>query len=201
MLAEPEIDDGFADVERCRGVRVEHLQILPHPILRIIAQRSAFPCPVLVLEVDEPGGSDERAEVAGADVEIGCELRGVADEAAVVVEIAVVAVGVLGQDAVALLDAEGHAVRNRRIQAPLELALPELDRLPRHRVEEPAEGQGNRRRRDGAMAEFRDNSIQSRRARRPACALRMEPSGRTGFTNVPHGIHLSLCLYGGGCVL
>ena len=83
VLAEPEIDNGFADIERRGGVCVEHSQILSHQRLRIVAQLSTFSCPVLVLVVDEPGGPDERAEVAGADVEIGCELRGVADEAAV----------------------------------------------------------------------------------------------------------------------
>ena len=128
--AEPHVDDCFSDVPRSGDVGVEHVEVPAYLVLRRLAQPGAFPASVLVLEVDESGGPDERAEVAGADVEVGGELRSVADDASVVVEIAVVAVGVGGQSGGAVLDPKHHAVRDRGIQAPLE--------LPRRRTRLPA---------------------------------------------------------------
>ena len=189
VLSEPDVDGRVAGVERGGDVGVEHLEVPAHPILRRVAQGGAFPPPVLVLVVDETGGPEERAEAADADVEVGRELRCVADHAAVVVEVAVVAVGVVRELGVALRDAEGHAVRDRGIEAPLEVAVPELDRLRRPRVQEPAQGERARRQRDCAEREACERRRSKRRTvRRPPYALRSVEPRRAGLRNVPHGV-------------
>ena len=189
--AEAHVDNRIACVERSGDIGVEQFEILADAILRCFAQLGAFPCPVLVLEVDESGGPDERTEVAGTDVEVGRELRRVADDSAVVVQIAVVAVCVCGQRAVALLDTEGHPVRDRGVQAPLEFAVAELDRLHGYRVQEPAKDDEARRQRGGAEMESRAYWRPRRRTERLPNAGRSGHLDRAGLTNVPHANPLS----------
>ena len=176
MPAEPQIERRAADVERAGGVEVEHVDVLPHPLLRLVAQRGALPLVVLVLEVEEPGDAGEGAEVADFDVEIAGELGGVADDAAAVVEVAVVVVGAGRQNVAAPADADGYAVRDGGVQAPPELAGAELDRLRGQRLQKSGEGEGARRQDQGAADRSRDGFPPGRRP------------GRAGFKNVPHGL-------------
>ena len=190
--AEARIDNCVACVERPGEVGVEHFDILAHAILRRVAQRCTYPGPVLVLEVDESGGPDERAEVAGAYVEVRREFRSVADDAAAVVEIAVIAVGVGGQFGVALLDADGHAVRERGVQASLERAVAELEPVRRRRMQETAKGEGACRQGDRAARDGRGYPPPTRRSfRRSPHPLRMERAGRARFNNISRGVPLS----------
>ena len=103
---------------------------------------------VLVLEVDEPAEAGERSEIPVVDLELAGHLGGVADDAAVVVAPAVVGVGA-GQAVVALAGAPGHAVGEGGVEAPLNLAGTELDRLRRQGVQEPSGGKGADRQAEG----------------------------------------------------
>ena len=154
VLAEAQVDGRVADFERGGDIRVEQPDIAAHALLRLLAQPGAVPLAVPVLEVDEAGGPDERAEPAGLDVEVGGELGDVADNTPVVVEVAVVAVGLAGERPVAVLDPEGHALGDRGIDAPLDLAAAELHRARRRGLQEYAENSGARRQggRDGDAA-------------------------------------------------
>ena len=202
MLAEPQVDGGIADFERAGHVGVEQLEVLADPVLRVLVQR---PTAVLVLEVDEAGHAGERAEVAVLEVEVAGELGGIADDAAVVVPVAVVVVervGVRGEVRVPVLDAQGQAMREGGIEASPELAGAELDGLGGGRLEEPAEGEGARRRREeppgGVEVRLRPGGLRSTRrpGGHPAPAFRAAQSGRAEFMNVPvspvsHDISLS----------
>ena len=191
VLAEPEVDGRVAGIERSGHVEIEHLEVLRHPILRVGVQVGALPRPVLVLEVDEPGHAGEGPEAAGADVEVAGELGGVADQAAVVVEVAVVVVGLGRQLGIALGDAVGQAVGDRRIQAPLDLPVAELDGLNGQPVQEAPEGNGARRQAAGASDGWRKKFRTSRRIGRPPRSVQPGPRGCTGLKYVPHGVSLS----------
>ena len=174
VAAEPRVDDLVANVEGSGDVGVEHLEVLAYQLLRRVAQRGALSRPAFVLEVDESGGPDKHAEIAAADIEVGGELRRIGDDAPVVVEIAVVAVGVGGQLGVPILDANRHAVGDRGAQAPLEFPFAELDRLRGRHLQEPAQ--------------------ESSHGDRACGAPRMKPSGRVRFACVPHGASPAIIL-------
>ena len=176
VLAEPEIDGRAARLERDGDVGVEHADVAPHPLLGLVAQLGALQLAVPVLVVDEARGPDERAEPVGPEVDIGGELGRVGDDAAVVVEIAVVAVGLAGQRPVALPDAEGHALGDRGVDAPPVPAVAELDRARRRGFQESAENSGARRQR------HRGNTGAAR-ARQGFAARRR---GAVGFGHVLH---------------
>ena len=62
---------------------------------------------MLVFEVEKPIEAQEGAEVTVAEVDVGGEFGGVADEAGFVVEVAVVAIDVTNQKVILILDTEG----------------------------------------------------------------------------------------------
>ena len=128
MAAKAQVDRHVSNIERTGEVSVEQNDVLPHQFLRLIAQGGTFPLTVLVLEVEKPIETQEGAEVAVAEVEVGGEFGGVADEAAVVVEVAVVAVDIASQKIIPLLDAKGQAVRQGGVEAQSQLAVAEIRR-------------------------------------------------------------------------
>ena len=133
MLADPDVERRVADVEGAGRIQVEHPEVPAHALLRLVAQRDVLAVAVLVLEVHETGRADEGADISRVEIDIGGELRRVADQAAIVVAVAVVAVDVREQVGVAILDPEGKTVRERGVDVHPSVADLKLDRRRRRR--------------------------------------------------------------------
>ena len=185
MAAEPQVHRSVAGVERAGHVEVEHFEVLAGQILCLLGERAVLAVTVLVLEVDESVDAGEGAEAPVVELQLAGDLGGVADEAALVVPAAVVGVEA-GQAVVALAGAEGHAVREGGVEAPLELAGTELDRLRRQGVQKPSGGKGAGRQ-AGGLADGSARERPAGRALRPG-GVRVpdRAPGCTAFTNVPH---------------
>ena len=80
---------------------------------------SPLPRAVFILDVVESAGANEESDISVPDVEFAGELEGVADDAAIVVEIAVVVVGLGDLHLVALRNTKRHAVGKGRVQTGL----------------------------------------------------------------------------------
>ena len=157
QIADARLHRHLAEVAPGRQIQVEHFQIVPRTVARLVGERRAVPL-LEVLEIDEALHPSERAERAEVHVQLADEARGVADYPAVVVQIAVV--GIDTDDlVVAVADAIRHAVRERGVEAHPGPAGFEFD---------------GRRRRDGESRQRED----SRPRRRPANARGPHRRGR-----------------------
>ena len=192
MVAEPYVDQYIVTNVQCAvHVEIEDFEIPGRQILRLGGERERFPLAVLILEVDESVDAGEGAEIPGVELELGRHPGCVADETTAVVAVAVVGIDA-DQVVVTISDPEGHAMGERGVEAPPGLAFAELDRLHRHRVQEPAKGKGARHRGDrGVRRALGYGRRRCRTVLSQPQSVRLARPRRTGFQNIPHGVPLS----------